>query len=80
VNIFGEIPLKTEPAYTAEDLHVPVSSVANIYTRIEQDLTDAALVLPETAPNGRITKGAAYGLLAKVYLIPGKIPIGNRCY
>ena len=68
VNIFGEIPLKTEPAYTAEDLHVPVSSVANIFARIEQDLTDAAQVLSETAPNGRVTRGAAYGLLAKVYL------------
>lgn len=69
VNIFGEIPLKTTPAYTADDLHVPTSTVAHVYERIENDLIDASIVLPATTlENGRATKGAALGLLAKVYL------------
>jgi len=73
VNIFGEIPLKTKPALTADDLHVPVSSVAKIYEQIEADLLQAAEKLPETTTQyGRATKGAALGLLAKVYLFQEK--------
>ena len=70
VNIFGEIPLKTEPALTADDLHVPVSSVAAVYDQIETDLKHAAGILPESVggQHGRATKGAALGLLAKTYL------------
>ncbi len=70
VNIFGEIPLKTEPAYAASDLHVPVSSVDNIYAQIETDLQQAAEVLSEIGSTqaGRATEGAALGLLAKAYL------------
>ncbi|MFA5646848.1 MAG: RagB/SusD family nutrient uptake outer membrane protein [Bacteroidales bacterium] len=69
VNIFGEIPLKIKPAYTADDLHVPTSSVAKVYERIQTDLLDALNVLPATSLQvGRATQGAALGLLAKVYL------------
>jgi starch-binding outer membrane protein, SusD/RagB family len=69
VNIFGEIPLKTAPALSAEDLHIPVSSVPEIYQQIENDLLESAAVLPESNPqHGRATRGAALGLLAKVYL------------
>lgn len=74
VNIFGEIPLKTEPAFAADDLHVPVSDVGTIYQQIEQDLTDASLVLPVSysSEKGRATKGAALGLYAKALLFQGK--------
>lgn len=74
VNIFGEIPLKTEPALTADDLHVPVSPVADIYDQIEEDLKLAAEALPVSAggQDGRATKGAALGLLAKTYLFRQK--------
>lgn len=70
VNIFGEIPLKTEPAYAAADLHVPVSPVTDIYDQIMRDLREAADDLPVTAggQHGRATKGAALGLLAKASL------------
>jgi len=74
VNIFGEVPLKTEPAYTSADLHVPVSPVNAVYSQIESDLLDAAGILPESFPGqeGRATKAAALGLLAKAYLFQGK--------
>lgn len=71
VNIFGEIPLKTEPVETSEDLHVPVSSIEIIYGQIETDLLFAKNHLPvdiSPADYGRASKGAAFGLLAKVYL------------
>lgn len=74
VNIFGKVPLKTEPAYSAADLHVPVSEITVIYQQIENDLRAAADVLPETFPTeaGRATKAAALGLLAKAYLFQQK--------
>jgi len=75
VNIFGEVPLKTEAALSTEDLHVPVSSVDVIYMQIEQDLSEAAGSLPaqyDGSETGRITKGAALGLLAKVTLFQKK--------
>lgn len=74
VNIFGEVPLKTQPAFAADDLHVSVSTVADIYAQIEQDLTDASTVLPSSysAEMGRATKGAALGLYAKALLFQEK--------
>jgi len=72
VNIFGEVPLKTEPAYSADDLHVPVSPVTEIYEQIVLDLLEAAEMLSVSAPFGRATQGAAIGLLAKTYLFQEK--------
>lgn len=74
VNVFGEVPLKTEPAFTDEDLHVPVSDVTTIYQQIELDLFDASSILPVSYSTdvGRATKGAALGLYAKVLLFQEK--------
>jgi hypothetical protein len=74
-NIFGAIPLKTVAITSYKDLNVPLSSVDAIYAQIEIDLTDASNVLPvsyELEDIGRATKGAALGLLAKVYLFQEK--------
>jgi len=74
-NIFGEIPLKTIPAFTPQELNVPLSTVALVYTQIELDLSEAANNLPasyDPSETGRVTKGAALGLLAKVYLFQEK--------
>ncbi|RLD23917.1 MAG: RagB/SusD family nutrient uptake outer membrane protein [Bacteroidetes bacterium] len=74
VNIFGSVPLKTEPAFSADDLHVAVSDVATIYQQIEQDLVDASMVLPVSygSESGRVTSGAALGLYAKTLLFQKK--------
>ncbi len=74
-NIFGAIPLKTISITSVEDLNIPVSSVEAIYAQIEQDLIDASESLPvsyDVINIGRATKGAALGLLAKVYLFQEK--------
>ncbi|MCK5171486.1 MAG: RagB/SusD family nutrient uptake outer membrane protein, partial [Bacteroidales bacterium] len=73
-NIFGAIPLKTTTITNFEDLNIPVSSVEAIYAQIEQDLIDASAILPVSydIDVGRATKGAALGLLAKVYLFQEK--------
>jgi hypothetical protein len=55
--------------------NVPQSTAAQIYAFIENDLTFAASTLPLNWDNrfvGRATKGAANGLLAKVYLTQQK--------
>ena len=75
VNIFGKVPLKLEPQLTSASINVPLSEVSAIYAQIEKDLTEAIAVLPATYPTadaGRVTQGAAYGLLAKVDLYQQK--------
>ena len=68
VNVFGEIPLKLNPPLNANDVHVAVSSVEDIYRQLSLDLQLAADVLPISADAGRATRGAALGLLAKLRL------------
>lgn len=74
VNIWGSIPLRTEPNKVTNG-NLPISDVSAIYNLIEQDLKDAiASPIPISYPAndaGRVTKGAAYGLLAKAYLFRG---------
>ena len=73
VNIYGEVPLKLLPQNSPETINVPLSSVESIYAQIEKDLTDAAPSLEiNPVEQGRVTRGAAYGLLAKVYLYQQK--------
>jgi starch-binding outer membrane protein, SusD/RagB family len=75
VNIFGSVPLKLNPPLTQADINVAKSSVEIIYAQIEKDLLEAIAVLPASyasADNGRVTMGAALGLLAKTYLYEGK--------
>jgi len=72
VRLFGRVPL-VDKVYedAASQSNVPQSTPAQIYTLIESDLTFAAAHLPlswDTKFIGRATKGAANGILAKVYL------------
>ena len=72
VNIFGKVPLKLLPPITQDAINVPLSEIAAIYTQIDNDLTDAAAVLPPSYNNpldvGRVTKGAALAMLGKANL------------
>ncbi len=75
VNIFGDIPLKTNPPINDTEVNKPKSSAASIYEQIEKDLKDAAAVLATSYTGqdvGRVTKGAAWGLLAKAQLFQQK--------
>ncbi len=70
VTLFGgNVPLILKTSVVGDK---PASATtAQVWAQIEKDLTDAAAVLPATYGNadlGRITKGAAYGLLAKAYM------------
>lgn len=76
VRSFGRVPL-VDSVFTnaASQSNVPQSTPAAIYQLIERDLTFAAANLPlrwDAKFVGRATKGAANGLLAKVYLTQQK--------
>lgn len=74
VRYFGPVVLITQPLATSSDAFKTTrSSEADVYAQIIKDLTDAAGKLPlkkdyAAADIGRASKGAALGLLGKVYL------------
>jgi starch-binding outer membrane protein, SusD/RagB family len=80
VNYYGGVPLFTRPINpgNAEDVNIPRATARQVYDQIEKDLTEAIPALPAKQATidekmvGRITKGAAGTLLAKVYLFDKK--------
>ena len=80
VNAWGGLPIRTEPTEDFTATILPRSSVADVYSLIVQDLTDAAAALPNSYDGGngnevgRVTNGAAMTLLGKVQLQNGNAP------
>jgi hypothetical protein len=75
VRLFGEVPLITvpvSPSLTDDEIYLAKSSVSAVYNQITEDLSMAASKLPVKYSNandkGRATRGAANGLLSKVFL------------
>ncbi|GGA91888.1 membrane protein [Puia dinghuensis] len=74
--IYGSVPLITEKNVTAASYNVPKSSVDSIRAQAESDFLQAASLLPETyddADKGRVSKGAAWGMLCKLYMFEDKL-------
>lgn len=72
VRAFGDVPLITTILAPSEYQQAKVAK-ETVYAQIIKDLTEAAAVLPEkngysATDMGRATKGAANGMLARVYL------------
>ncbi len=75
VRWFGDLPIITK-SLAPNEYSQPRAPKADVYKLIVQDLKDAISALPEkngygAADVGRVTKGTASGLLAKVYLTQG---------
>ena len=73
VRWFGDIPLITKPL-PPDEFKQPRTSKEQVYAQIIKDLEEAAAALPVTYPpadRGRVTRGSANGMLAKVYLTLG---------
>ena len=71
VRVWGRVPLITEPVdgFGNND-QITAASTAEVYAQIEQDLVQAAELLPDSWSDGpgKPTKAAAYAMLADVYL------------
>ncbi|MCH9659790.1 MAG: RagB/SusD family nutrient uptake outer membrane protein, partial [Bacteroidetes bacterium] len=80
VNIWGGVPIRTEPTEDFSSTILPRASVSEVYAVIIQDLTEAAGGLPTSysggagAEVGRVTSYAALTLLGKVQLQNGNAP------
>jgi hypothetical protein len=75
VRAFGGVVLRLHVPTSSDQYNVQRSSAAQVYTAVEQDLTDAAAVLPASYSGsdiGRVTKGAALALHAKVAMYQKK--------
>ena len=74
--IFGEVPLILESNVLNGNYNIPKASVDSVRRQIETDLLQAENLLPATYADedrGRVSKGAAQGLLAKLYLLWEKL-------
>lgn len=70
-NVFGDVPLWTQELNIEEVSQLPRSPISEVRAQMILDLEEAAASLPKSYDNaniGRVTKGAALTLLAKVYL------------
>ncbi|MEC3874562.1 RagB/SusD family nutrient uptake outer membrane protein [Chryseobacterium salviniae] len=74
VRIFGDVPLVTKETTDVNQFFGQGRTPANeVYTFIEAELKESITLLPNTTPQkGRVTKGAALGILAKVLITKGK--------
>ncbi|MEX2567471.1 MAG: RagB/SusD family nutrient uptake outer membrane protein [Cyclobacteriaceae bacterium] len=80
---WGGVPLvlKTTKNLNKETLNVPKSTQEEIFDQVIRDLKDAQEVLPISYPSsdyGRVTKGAALALEAKVYLYQKKFDLAAQ--
>ena len=72
VDKFGGVPLITEAPNADTQAELPRNSKEEVVDQILKDLDDAAAVLPKSYSGsdlGRVTKGAALALKARVYCI-----------
>ena len=74
---FGDVPLRLHVPLDVSEYNIARAPQADVYALVEQDLTEAAAVLPESYTGidiGRATKGAALSLHAKVAMYQNKWP------
>lgn len=75
VLLFGDVPLKIESSKPGDNFNLTRTDREIVYDRIIRDFREAIPDLPwhdeVTSYDGRLTKGAAIGLLARVYLFRG---------
>lgn len=80
-NSFGDVPMWTDELEVDEVSKLPRTPLADVRKQIAKDLKEAADFLPPSYTGndvGRATKGAALGLLAKVYLFEKDWPNAQK--
>lgn len=75
VRLFGDVPFKTKYSEATDNFNIPRTDRDEIYDFICKEFEEAIPSLPWHDENGtytgRISKGAAHGLLARIYLFRG---------
>jgi hypothetical protein len=71
--VHGEVPIFLEADVVAGNINKPKATLAEVQAQVEADFLKAVELLPESyqsdATNlGRVSRGAAYGFLAKFYV------------
>jgi len=82
VKFFGDVPFYTDRRITIpETQSIDRTPKAEIYERLEIDLMEAITSLPwAQVQNGRVTKGAAWALLGKIYLYQDKFTLAAEAF
>ena len=69
VSYFGDVPLVTDPIGISESKTLTRTPVSEIYDFIYKEINESVAHLPvATSEKGRVTKGAAYAILARTML------------
>ncbi|GEC72763.1 Starch-binding associating with outer membrane [Flavobacterium flevense] len=77
VRLWGDVPLETEPAEDLSKIYTR-APIEDVYNQIVEDLVFAKEKLPiKQTQTGRVTAGAAHGLLIKVYLTMAGAPLNK---
>lgn len=75
IGLYGPVPLVTTSLTLEEGRAVVNSTVPQLWDFVDKELNEAAALLPATyaaADKGRVTRGAALGLLARANLYAGR--------
>lgn len=78
---FGDVPLVNK-FLNPDELNLKRAPAADVWAQIESDLNDATNLPTKSEWNqsGRITSGAAWSLLGKVYLTEKKYELANNAF
>lgn len=79
VQLFGDIPMKVSATSSPEDGLIGKSPIKDIYEQVivpDLQLAETSS-MPNTSSAGRVSKGAAKSLLAKVYLTMAGYPLNQ---
>ena len=81
VTDFGDVPLVNK-FLNPNELNLTRSPASDIWAQIESDLNDATNLPTKSKwdQSGRITSGAAYSMLGKVYLTQKKYELANKAF
>ena len=78
VRLYGPVPLKLTPTRDVSNTAIELSSIEDIYTRIDADMTIAGELMEDmdwTNSSGRVTKGTVKSMHAKVLLTMAGYPL-----
>ncbi|GGH20197.1 starch-binding protein [Sphingobacterium alkalisoli] len=81
VSNWGSVPLITNISLPAENFNARQKSIDEIYAFITKELEEAEKLLPDAKTvgfGGRVTKSAAQGILARVYLHMAGHPLNDK--